>query len=197
MSEYTPVEKREEVVRAAVDYRQDAKHYVAATDVVHVAATTPVVDVFSLLAPQASSIVIVHGGDDTRFYVNGRQLAKRFLDVACDAPALYDEQIGAFLPGGPLATEPIDYVVQLSPVVAEVTKAAEPPIPLGRDAASRDVYLVTANDTLEGYLFSHETFKNSAMTPPPKFICSRGHVNPDPDHGRCQQQCPGRIVKVQ
>lgn len=178
-----------------VDYRRDPAHYIAAADVTQVDTTTRLVDVFEVLAKRPNSTIIVHRGEKPAYYVDGRALARDVVEAAKEHKDLYGARIAEVLPGG-TRSKALKQVIPVSSVVADVRDTRMGAIVLGSASADRGIYRVTMGEVTEGFLFSHESFKSDAMTPPAKFICTRGHENPDPDHGRCRH-CPGKIVGIQ
>ena len=176
------------------DYHRDQSHFVDLSDVAQVDAVTRVVDVFNILAGRTTSIVMVHHPGPLRWYVNGRKLAEEFLGEAQENDAVYGESIRDFLKRRQRLDDPT-LVVTFSKTRADILASGAPAIPLGATAPKRNVYCVTRGDVLEGLLFSHESFKRDAFTPPAKFICELDHENDDPDHGYCRR-CPFKIVSV-
>jgi hypothetical protein len=176
-----------------VPYDKDPQHFVDLGDVAQVDAVTRVTDVFNILSGRTTSIVVVQDKGKARWYVNGRKLAEEFLSEAQNQAAVYDLSIGDFIAQHVMDSE---LVMKFSPRRADILASAAPAIRLGSDAPKRNLYCVTRGKVLEGVLFSHETFRGDAFTPPPKFICAGNHANPDPDHGRCRR-CPRKIVSVQ
>lgn len=174
------------------DYRSDPSHYLDATQISMADPMTRASDALQRMSSQSAKVLVVLEGDRPAWLFNGRALATEVVkESAFDAPLI------EFLPGGKwgakLENDRFEIDSRRLPLRPDDSVRAS--VPLGSAATVRQVYPLFEDGRFAGVLFSNESFKGSAVTAPPTYKCKRGHINRDPDRGRCLQ-CPAKLDDV-
>jgi len=174
----------------------DPSHYIGRNDLLEVDCQASVLELFRKLSKRTSSAVIICQDGEPSRYVNGWELADAYLTAAEADASVCNLTVREFLDSPRPEARGLSQV----PVAHEIADVKVAPagslLNVGTPQLDRTLFRVLDQGNLVGYLFSHETFKGEADTPPPKFECTGPvkHTNPDPDTGTCYD-CPFPIAK--
>jgi hypothetical protein len=157
--------------------------FVAQEKLPRIDAGTTFKETYSQLTRSGGSGFLLSDSGKVRGYVKGDELAAVVVQQAQgDAQQLREysaKQIG-------------DVITQFAAPLVPVA-----PIPAGATegqlhAIEETVFEILEDERQIGWYLNHETVLD-ATTKKTVFICTNGHVNPDPDHGTCYS-CPFPIV---
>jgi hypothetical protein len=147
---------------------------------------TSFMETYSQLTRSGSSGFLLFDKGMLQGYVKGHALAHLVVQQANGDPQSLRqysaEQIGAVI------SKVGSSLVPVSPTPAGATEKA-------LEAMGETVFRVIEPDGSSGWYLNHETIRDAA-TKKTVFICSKGHRNPDSDHGTCYT-CPFPIVRTE
>jgi hypothetical protein len=174
-------EERMEPVRRSI-------HFVPLGKVPVVDDVVPLAKAFAEISGAGTGGFILRHRAEPRLYVLAGELA-RHVESSFGEQAW--SRVGAM---------PVAQVVEQAYNTPAVVPVAPQPVDAEADVAPyrarpATVFVVVEFGQQVGWLFNHEPLAGSVSTPPPRFRCSRGHDNPDPDNGTCYR-CPAPVRAV-
>ena len=147
-------------------------------------ASTTFKDTYSQLSRSGGSGFVLSDMGEVRGYVKGDQLAAAVVRKANgDAQQLRDYSAKHI---GDVITQ---FAFPLVPVLPVPQGATEEQL---HKVVKETVYEIREDDRHIGWYLNHETVLD-ATTKKTVFVCTKGHPNPDSDHGTCYK-CPFPIV---
>lgn len=177
-------------------YRGDRAHFIHREALLEVDCQENVLQLFRDLSVRPHSAIIVCQDGKPSRYVNGRKLLDAYLTAAKSDTDVGDETIRTFLDSPRPEVRGLKQVPVAHDVADVDLEPAGSLLNVGTPQLDRTLFRVVEDGKLVGYLFSHESFKGEADTPPPRFECTGPvrHTNRDPDSGTCYH-CPFPIAK--
>jgi len=148
------------------NYLADTTHFSPFNEIAQVDEGAPLSSALKTVSMKGSSGILVFSRDRPRYFIDGNKLATCVVKEGRIDEGVYDKTISFFLKLNIAEVEPVPF----SEIVAN-EQTNEGQIPLGVLSQPLAIYRVQLSGQEVGVLFSHETFKVSASTPPLKYIC--------------------------